>query len=60
MYWHMDVEGRLVPIDAARRRWWLSRSPPFAGREPSGRWAAPLADFLDWLEARALWARFGL
>ncbi|HEV8680851.1 MAG TPA: S49 family peptidase [Stellaceae bacterium] len=52
---------RLVPIDAARRRrWWLPRSSPFAGREPHGSWAAPLGDLLDWLEARALWARFGL
>jgi signal peptide peptidase SppA len=52
---------RLVPIEAARRRrWWLPRLRPFVEREPQGRWAAPLADILDWLEARALWARFGL
>jgi len=52
---------RLVPIVAGRRRrWWLPRSRPFAGHEPSGAWAAPIADLLDWLEARALWARFGL
>ena len=52
---------RLVPIAAeAKRRWWLPRSRPFARYRPHGSWAAPLADFLDWLEARALWARFGL
>ncbi len=52
---------RLVPIGATRRRrWWLPRSRPFAGRESHGPLAAPIADFLDWLEARALWARFGL
>ncbi len=43
-----------------RRRWWLPRLRPFVGREPHGAMAAPVADFLDWLEARALWARFGL
>jgi signal peptide peptidase SppA len=48
---------RLVPIAAARRRrWWLPRRRPSAEREA---WA-PVADFLFWLEARALWARFGL
>ncbi len=52
---------RLLPIAAGRRRrWWLARSRPFAEREPAGSWAAPIADLLDWLEARALWARFGL
>jgi signal peptide peptidase SppA len=52
---------RLLPIAAGRRRrWWLPRSRPFAERGPQGSWAAPIADLLDWLEARALWARFGL
>src|SRR5256885_11460470 len=35
----------------------ISRSRPFAEGGPSGSWAAPIADLLDWLEARALWAR---
>jgi signal peptide peptidase SppA len=48
---------RLVPIAATtRRRWWLPRLRPAVEREP---WR-PIADFLYWLEARALWARFGL
>lgn len=48
---------RLVPIAAERRRrWWLPRLRPSARHEP---WT-PVADFLYWLEARALWARFGL
>jgi signal peptide peptidase SppA len=52
---------RLVPIAAPRRRrWWLARRRPASAREPHGRWATPIADFLYWLEARALWARFGL
>jgi signal peptide peptidase SppA len=52
---------RLLPIAAGRRRrWWPVRSRPFAGLGPDGSWAAPLGDLLDWLEARALWARFGL
>ena len=51
---------RLVPIAAARRRrWWLPRPRPGVEHEPRPL-AAPIADFLDWLEARALWARFGL
>jgi signal peptide peptidase SppA len=55
---------KLLPIAAGRRRrWWLARSRPFAGREPAGPhgpFATSIADLLDWLEARALWARFGL
>src|SRR5712691_2726521 len=51
---------RLLPVAAGRRRRWWLRSRPFAEREPAGSWAAPVADLLDWLEARALWARFGL
>jgi signal peptide peptidase SppA len=52
---------RLVPITATRRRrWWPARLPSAVGSEAYGPLAAPIADFLDWLEARALWARFGL
>src|SRR5215213_1654801 len=52
---------RLVSISAERRRrWWLPRLRPLAAREPHGLIAAPLAELFDWLEARALWARFGL
>jgi signal peptide peptidase SppA len=52
---------RLLPVAAGRRRrWWRARSRPFAGHEPASPWAATIADLLDWLEARALWARFGL
>ncbi len=52
---------RLVPIAATRRRrWWPARLRPAVGREAQGPLAAPIADLLDWLEARALWARFGL
>src|SRR5260370_1030649 len=49
---------RLVPIAGARRRrwWWPVRSRPAVDRDV---WT-PIADFLYWLEARALWARFGL
>jgi signal peptide peptidase SppA len=48
---------RLVPIAVGpRRRWWLPRLQAAAERDV---WT-PVADFLDWLEARALWARFGL
>jgi ClpP class serine protease len=52
---------RLVPVaPARRRRWWPARLRPGIEREPHGPLAAPIADLLDWLEARALWARFGL
>ncbi|MGE5269849.1 MAG: S49 family peptidase [Thiohalocapsa sp.] len=48
---------RLVPITAPpRRRWWLPRLRPATERDA---WS-PIADFFYWLEARALWARFGL
>ena len=48
---------KLVPIAVgSRRRWWLPRLRPTMDRDA---WT-PLADFLYWLEARALWARFGL
>jgi signal peptide peptidase SppA len=52
---------RLVPIaPERRRRWWLPRARSFAEREPHGPLAGPIADLIGWLEARALWARFGL
>lgn len=52
---------RLVPVaHQRRRRWWLSRLGPLAGHEAPGGVAAAAGDILDWLEARALWARFGL
>ena len=51
---------RLVPIaHQRRRRWWLPRLRPAIARD-AGAIAAPVAELLDWLEARALWARFGL
>lgn len=53
---------RLVPIASERRRrWWPPRLLRSAKRrEPLATIAAPIADLLYWLEARALWARFGL
>lgn len=52
---------RLLSIPTARRRrWWMPRLRPSAEAELHGPWTAPIADFLGWLEARALWARFGL
>ena len=48
---------RLVPIATERRRrWWMPRPRPFVKRD---LWT-PVADLIGWLEARALWARFGL
>jgi signal peptide peptidase SppA len=48
---------RLLPIAVGpRRRWWLPRLQPAADRDA---WT-PVADFLYWIEARVLWARFGL
>lgn len=48
---------RLVPIATERRRrWWLPRRQRFTERD---LWT-PVADLIGWLEARALWARFGL
>jgi len=43
-----------------RRRWWLPRLGPLAGSPAPGPVAAAAAEIVDWLEARALWARFGL
>jgi ClpP class serine protease len=57
---------RLVPVVAqGRRRWWRSRLRPAVEREPYGTVpdgvvAGLLGECLEWLEARALWARFGL
>jgi signal peptide peptidase SppA len=48
---------RLVPIASERRRRWF-RPRPRRGIE--SRWLEPFADLVDWLEARLLWARFGL
>jgi signal peptide peptidase SppA len=47
---------RLRPFTPERRRWPLWRRLPLAAREP----AAFIADLADWIEARFLWARFGL
>jgi hypothetical protein len=47
---------RLRAFAAERRRWPFSRRLPFAAREPS----TVIADLADWIEARLLWARFGL
>jgi signal peptide peptidase SppA len=48
---------RLVPIAMERRRrWWMPRRRPFVECD---LWT-PVADLIGWLEARALWARFGL
>jgi signal peptide peptidase SppA len=47
---------RLRPFTSERRRWSFWRRLPFAAREP----AAAFADLADWIEARLLWARFGL
>ncbi len=46
---------RLRPFAAERRRP-LWRRLPFAAREP----LSVVAEFADWIEARLLWARFGL
>jgi signal peptide peptidase SppA len=47
---------KLRLFTAERRRWGLWRRLPLAAREP----AAAIADLADWIEARLLWARFGL
>jgi serine protease SohB len=47
---------KLRPFAAERRRWSLWRRLPFAAREP----VAAIGDVADWIEARLLWARFGL
>ncbi len=47
---------RLRPIAAERRRWPFLSRLPFVERQPFSL----IADFADWIEARLLWARFGL
>jgi signal peptide peptidase SppA len=47
---------KLRAISAERRRWPFASRLPFVGRDP----VALIADLADWLEARLLWARFGL
>ena len=47
---------KLLPVTAGRRRWPLLRRLPFVEREPS----TLIAELADWVEARLLWARFGL
>jgi signal peptide peptidase SppA len=47
---------RLRPIPVERRRWPFLPRPSFAGRTPF----APLEELCDWIEARLLWARYGL
>jgi signal peptide peptidase SppA len=47
---------RLRPISADRRRLPFLSRLPFVGREP----VSLVAELVDWLETRLLWARFGL
>jgi signal peptide peptidase SppA len=47
---------KLRPFVAERRRWPLSRRLPFVAPEAGAGFAA----FADWVEARLLWAKFGL
>ena len=47
---------RLRPVTAERRRWSFLTRLPFAAREPFSL----IAELADWVEARLLWARFGL
>ena len=47
---------RLRPIPADRRRLPFLSRLPFVGREP----VSLVAELVDWLETRLLWARFGL
>jgi serine protease SohB len=47
---------RLRAISAERRRLPFLSRLPFVRREP----ASPLAELTDWIEARLLWAKFGL
>jgi signal peptide peptidase SppA len=50
---------RLVPIAPhRRRRWWMPRLRPSIAQD--GAIAAAVAELLDWVEARTMWARFGL
>jgi signal peptide peptidase SppA len=47
---------KLRLIAAERRRWPFLSRLPFVGREP----LSLIGEFADWIEARMLWARFGL
>ena len=47
---------KLRSFAAERRRWSLWRRLPFTAREP----VDAIGDVADWIEARLLWARFGL
>ena len=47
---------RLRPVAAERRRWPFLSRLPFLEREPF----TLIAELADWIEARLLWARFGL
>ena len=47
---------KLRPFAAERRRWPFWRRLPFTAGEP----VAAIADLADWIEARLLWASFGL
>jgi signal peptide peptidase SppA len=47
---------KLRPFVAERRRWPLSRRLPFVAPEPGAGFQA----FAEWIEARLLWAKFGL
>ena len=47
---------KLRPFAAERRRWPLWRRLPLTAREP----VCVIADLAEWIEARLLWARFGL
>jgi signal peptide peptidase SppA len=52
---------RLVPIPAqSRRRWWRPRLRPYTVNDAHGVVTAAIGEAMDWLEARAIWARFGL
>jgi signal peptide peptidase SppA len=44
------------PVAAERRRWLPLSRLPFVGREP----VSLMTEFVDWIETRLLWARYGL
>jgi signal peptide peptidase SppA len=47
---------KLRPVATERRRWPLLSRLPFGSREPFSL----IAELVDWIEVRLLWARFGL
>ena len=47
---------KLRPFAVERRRWPFWRRLPFTASDP----VAIIADLADWVEARLLWASFGL